>query len=417
MNRSFWLNLNAHKSTFSSAIALLGAVSLGGCHIQKVQGNQHEKTTEIGISDFKGTHDQPVNQSPDQVEVSTETGGANDPAQANPQHGRGTITSGAGGLEFLDAKVGDISGHPIYVSSFFEPIQDRLIAIGQQSQDIDSWRNAAGKIINARLNGIIYDELLRAETLAALTPQQRVGLQSFLKDFRSNVLSENLGSKELANRRYLEEEGITLDEALRQKELDTLVGLTLYQEINRRINISWRDIKQRYERDIDKYQPPPTVTLQVIMVREPEGEAVDSITNRLNAGEDFSAIAETIENNFLNDTNGKIERELTEPFKQTKFYGPQAMNEAAWTLGVGEWTGPVLIGSNNVWIKYISRVQESMTLYEAQLEIQRELTQERRLIERQAYLEDLMERARVSSAEEIMFRLLYIAEQKYGPVG
>jgi len=428
MKRSLRLNIHDQSTTLCRLSAVVGlgvlAWNMGGCTSNKIAGNQHDDPTEIRIGDFRGNPNGQAAQSAAQPGELPEVSNIPPTDQSETtlvpitggEPARTAILSGDDGLEFLDAKVGDISGHPIYVSSFFDPISDRLTAIGQEV-DLSTWRRQSIEIIRGRLDGIIYDELLRAETIAALTPQQRVGLQSFLKDFRSNILSENLGSAQLANRRILEEQGVTLDEALRQKELDTLVGLTLYQEINRGINISWRDIKQRYERDIDRYQPPPTVVLQVIMVREPEGERVDSITARLVAGEDFSAIAESIENNFLDDTDGKIERALTDEFGKTPFYAMDIMNEAAWTLDVGEWTGPELIGSNNVWIKYLEHRQESQTLYEAQLQIFRELTQERREIERAEYLEELIERARVSSRDEILLRLLYIAERQYGPTG
>lgn len=421
-----------HCSTIGLAVILLAAGGISGCTGNKVLGNQREDTTEIRLGDFKGDPDATAsasNEHASQTQSPAESSNISanrttTDLDGNPVESisssertpsqRSAILSGDDGLEFLDAKVGDISGHPIYVSSFFGPIKDRLITLGQQS-NLSDWRAEAIEIIRNRLDGIIYDELLRAETIAALTPQQRVGLQSFLKDFRSNLLSQNLGSAQLANRRILEEQGVTLDEALRQKELDTLVGLTLYQEINRRINISWRDIKQRYERDIDKYQPNPTVTLQVIRVMEAEGEPVDSITARLNAGEDFSEIANSIPNNFMKDREGKIERLLTDEFEKTDFYPIDLMNEAAWTLDVGEWTGPISLGNANVWIKYLSREQESVSLYDAQLQIYRELTNERREKERSEYLMELIERARVSSREEILLRLIYIAEQQYGP--
>ncbi len=404
------------------------AGGLAGCGGNKVTGNRHhDKTTEIQIGDFRADPNAPVipvepvgGAQPDAAMESSDQPGEdlvmthrNEPVDDAP---RNVIRSGEGGLEFLDAKVGDISGHPIYVSSFFEPIADRLIASGKQN-NLQDWRAEAINIVQDRLKGIIYDELLRAETIAALTPQQRVGLQSFLKDFRSNLLSENLGSKELANRRILEEQGITLDEALRQKELDTLVGLTLYQEINRGINISWRDIKQRYERDIDRFQPPPTVVLQVISVLEPEGELVDSITARLNSGESFAEIASSDINTFNNDTQGLLETVLEEDFETTKFFAPEPLNEAVWGLDEGEWAGPVSLGNANFWILYVERRQESKSLYEAQLQISRELMQERRAIGRAEFLTNLMERARVSSQNEIMLRLLYIAEQQYGPKG
>jgi len=402
-------------------------VGLAGCGGNKVTGNRHHaQSTEIQIGDFRGDPNAPVvpiepvaveqsdanpesHQTTEDVVMTHRT----EPGDDAP---RNIIRSGDGGLEFLDAKVGDISGHPIYVSSFFEPIADRLIASGKQN-DLGKWRDEAIDVVRNRLDGIIYDELLRAETIAALTPQQRVGLQSFLKDFRSNLLSENLGSKELANRRILQEQGITLDEALRQKELDTLVGLTLYQEINRGINISWRDIKQRYERDIDRFMPPPTVVLQVIRVLEPEGELVDSITARLNSGESFAEFASSDLNTFNNDTKGTLETVLQEDFGTTKFFAPEPLNEAVWGLSEGEWVGPVSLGNANFWILYAERRQESKSLYEAQLHISRELMQERRETGRAEFLIDLMERARVSSREEILLRLLYIAEQQYGPKG
>ena len=142
---------------------------------------------------------------------------------------------------------------------------------------------------------------------------------------------------------------------------------------------------------------------------------MDSITARLNAGEDFSEIASSIPNNFMKDREGKIERLLTDEFEKTDFYPIDLMNEAAWTLDVGEWTGPISLGNANVWIKYLSREQESVSLYDAQLQIYRELTNERREKERSEYLMELIERARVSSREEILLRLIYIAEQQYGP--
>lgn len=417
--------LDAFENTFCRGIIAMTAVAgltlSNGCTSHKIAGNRTDNPTPIRIGDFRADPNAPIAQqetvASEEVVESPDSGSNTAPnlVSSTPEApARTAIRSGDDGFEFLDAKVGDISGHPIYVSSFFDSISDRLIASANQ-KDLRSWRNDAIEIVKNRLDGIIYDELLRAETIAALSPNQRVGLQSFLKDFRSNILSENLGSKELANRRILEDQGITLDEALRQKELDTLVGLTLYQEINQRINISWRDIKQRYERDIDRFQPEPTVVLQVIRVLEPEGELVTSITDRLNGGEDFGDIASSDVNTFNKDSKGIIETLLEGDFASTEFFAPQLLNEAVWSLSEGKWTGPVSLGNANFWILYAEKRQESQTLYEAQIQLHRELTEERRRIERAKFLSDLIERARVSSRDEILLRLLYIAEQQYGP--
>tara|TARA_R110002072_G_scaffold271010_1_gene430806 strand:- start:20778 stop:22130 length:1353 start_codon:yes stop_codon:yes gene_type:complete len=319
-------------------------------------------------------------------------------------------------LELLDAKIGDVNGKPIFTNTFFAPIEDRLIAEAARLP-MNQWRQSAGKTIVDRLDGMIADELLRAEALAALTPNQRVGLQAFLSNFRDNLLSENMGSAQLAKRRIQQEQGKTLDETLEQKEIDTLVQLTLIQEVNRRVNVSWRDIKQRYERDIDQYTPPPTATFRVI--RAPTGDTGKQaqIQEALDGGTDFLKVAAGPLNNFNTDGDGMHTAVLEESYETTAFFGAaDALNEATQKLSTGESVGPIEFGSSVYWVKLMRIEQNSISLYEAQLKIQQELTIERRKIANDEYLGRLMNRASVSSRDEVLMRLLQIAEQRYGPL-
>ncbi|MEX0876968.1 MAG: hypothetical protein WD114_05875 [Phycisphaerales bacterium] len=318
------------------------------------------------------------------------------------------------GLRLLDAKVGDVNGKPIFTNSFFEPIEDRLIAEAERLP-INEWRESVARIIAARLDGIIADELLRAEAMAALTPNQRVGLQAFMGNFRENLLSENLGSSQLATRRLLEQQGITLDEALRQKEIDTLVQLTLIKEINRGVNVSWRDIKLRYEQDIDEFSPPPTAVLRVIRAFKDDTETIEQITTQLSDGEDFVKIAAGPLNNYNTDAHGMHTALISDTFETTEFFGPAVLNEATSTLSIGESVGPVELGSSVYWIKLMDIQQESVSLYDAQLKIQRDLTFERREEAKNQYFQRLQERARVSTRDEVLLRLFGIAEERYAP--
>ncbi len=318
--------------------------------------------------------------------------------------------------ELLDAKVGDVNGKPIFTSSFFAPIEDRLIAEAAR-QSPNNWRQSTGQIIANRLDGIIADELLRAEALAALSPTQRVGLQAFLGNFRNELLSKNLGSSQLARQRIQREQGQTLDQALQQKEIDTLVQLTLIREVNRRVNVSWRDIKQRYERDIKEFSPPPTAMFRVIRAFASETETVNEIQSQLDAGTDFLKIAAGPLNNYNTDTDGFHTTVIEDTYETTAFFGPDVLNEPAQKLAIGESVGPIELGSSIYWIKLMDIQQESISLYDAQLQIQRELTFERRAEAQKEYLGRLMERARVSSRDEVLMRLLQIAEERYGPKG
>ena len=318
-------------------------------------------------------------------------------------------------LELLDAKIGDVNGKPIFTNSFFGPIEDRLIAEAARLP-MNQWRQRAGKTIVDRLDGMIADELLRAEAITALTPNQRVGLQAFLSNFRDNLLSENMGSSQLANRRIKQQQGKTLDEALEQKEIDTLVQLTLIQEVNRRVNVSWRDIKQRYERDIDQFSPPPTATLRVIRTFADDTAKQTQIQETLDSGTDFLKVAAGPLNNYNSDADGMLATVIEETYKTTEFFGIDSLNEAIQKLSIGDSAGPIVAGSSIYWVKLMSIEETSISLYDAQLKIQQDLTLERRKEARDEYLGRLMERARVSSRDEVLRRLLEIAEERYGPL-
>lgn len=320
-----------------------------------------------------------------------------------------------GSLDLIDAKVGDINGRPIYASSFFEPVEDRLRAEAARL-DPNAWRRlAVEEVILPRLDEIIADELLRAEALASLTPQQRQGLRAFLTGFRRELLSENLGSEQLARRRLENESGRTLDDALREKEDDTLIRLTLFEEINRRINVSWRDIQQRYERDQNVYNPPPTARFRMIRVPTADADALGRVRERLEAAEAFADVAADPVNTFQAEAGGLVEARFEGPFERGEFFGAPVLNERARALEPGGVVGPFELGSSTYWMHLEEIERRAISLYDAQLRINQELTLERRRDEQRAYLDRLIERARVSNRDEMLLRLLRIAEERYGP--
>lgn len=434
----------SHAPVFAYAVMGVALLMQGGCGKTQVTGPRSQSLERLSIDDFQSLDTdappapaplpsasnpdttptiatQRPSQNPDGITINQPRStpraveiGSPRPIASTGSEPQPTTPSGRS-LQLLDAKVGDVNGKPVFTSSFFAPIEDRLLAEAERLPP-DEWRKSAGRIITQRLDGIIADELLRAEALAALTPTQRVGLQAFLNNFRNNLLSENLGSSQLATRRIREREGLTLDEALKQKEVDTLVQLTLIREINRRVNVSWRDIKQRYERDIDDYSPPPTAVLRVIRVFRDDAGKVESVNSRLQSGEDFIAIAaDSTVNTFNQDQDGMLKKQLEGSFEETSFFGPNVLNEATRPLQIGQQAGPIELGSSVYWIKLVDMEQQNTSLYDAQLKIQRDLTFERREQAKQQYFERLQERARVSTRDQVLVRLFEIAEQRYAP--
>lgn len=328
---------------------------------------------------------------------------------ANP--GRAMAT---GGATFVDAKVGDINGRPIYANEFLEPLSDRLQAESERLSSA-SWKRFAQTQIRRELDGLVRDELLRAEAVSSLTPEQQQGLRAFLRTFREDVVSRNLGSQTLAARRIEEETGQSFEQSLQAQEELTLVRLEFQRVINKRVNVSWRDVELRYEQRADEFNPDPTASFRLIRVRTNNEEGIQAVTDALARGVPFAEVASDEPNGFNPETGGLHEAKFEGEFGEAEFWAVDTLNEPARTLSVGQVVGPFEFGSFTGWMTLDSITQESVDLYDAQRQVYQELLTERRNQELTRYIERLMERANVTGIDDIERRLMAIAERRYGP--
>jgi len=328
-----------------------------------------------------------------------------------------SLTDSAAPVEapvLLDAKVGDINGRPVFASEFLDPIEGRLRAEAERL-DRDRWITAAAGVIRGELRSLITDELLRAEALSKLTTEQKAGLRRFLEDVRQNLISQNLGSRALAEQRLRSEQGLTEEEYLRQREDRTLVRFTIQEEISSRVNVSWRDIVQRYRRDQAKYNPDPTARLWVMRVDAADESAAASVNADLRAGIPFPEIAQGPLNTWTLDEGGLKEVRFAPPRSEAEFFGPPELNDPARALEPGAWTGPIAFGSSLIWLHLESVVEGAVPLYDAQLPIASEIREERVNEELERYIDRLLGRASVSDVDRMGVRLLAIATQRYAP--
>jgi len=317
------------------------------------------------------------------------------------------------GATLIDAKVGDINGRPIYADEFFEPIESFLIAEAVR-RPRDNWMALVRNEITQRVQGIVTDELLRAEALQRLTPEQEMGLRAFLEKSRQNFIGENRGSVERAELQARNERGKSLNELLKEEKESVLIGIEIRESINRRVNVSWRDIRQRYLRDYSEYNKDPVATFRLIRVLASDEEGVREVTDRLAAGEAFEEIAAGEPNGYNPEQAGLESFSFSDEFGDASFFRGD-LNETATSLEIGESVGPVRVGSLVFWIRLESIVAQSVSLYDAQLAIENELLEELRREVLKRYIDRLVERARVNNADDIAERLFEIAVERYAP--
>lgn len=334
-------------------------------------------------------------------------------------------TPRVGLAQFVDARVGDINGKPIFASQFFDKDTPTTLALGvqlsqnaalvrQRKMTADAWRADASRQIALTLKGLVQDELFRAEAVASLTPQQRQGLFSFLEGLQENLRRESGGSREAARRR-IEEEGLTTEEYLQRQEALALIGEQLHNKVTRRVNVTWRDISQAYNgRMYEKYNPPVRYNFRLIIVDGADDAAKAEVQAQLASGKPFAQVAAMPLNGSRAATGGmQSPREIQGDVKDIKFFPNADLDDAAHSLAAGETAGPIKVGTQVAWVNFDSIENEKKSIYDAQLEIYSTIFNDRLSTEQNKYYNQLLSHASVTSLIEMQNRLLQIAEERY----
>ncbi|MBX3409691.1 MAG: hypothetical protein KF859_07370 [Phycisphaeraceae bacterium] len=316
----------------------------------------------------------------------------------------------------IDSKVGDINGRPVYAGVFLAPMAERLRAEANRLRR-DEWRRLARERINEELTRFIENELLRAEAINALTPEQKQGFFTFMRSIQQRVQSENLGSREAASQRIEETQGMSLDEYLREEEQRQLITFQINEKIRKRVSVSRRDVELEYARYYDTFNPPPKAFFRLVQIPADNADDIAAFERLRARGVPFAQIAGERFNRYKPDSGGLEERVYTGERAGAEFFGNADLNAAARTIAIGETAGPLTLGSSLAWLHLENIESRSMGLYEAQILIENTLRTTREREAKDRYVARLRQRASITDTDEMTRRLLAIAEARFYPPG
>jgi parvulin-like peptidyl-prolyl isomerase len=338
-----------------------------------------------------------------------------------PEEFTGEVPAARGGSVLVDAKIGDINGKPVYASKFLEARANKLrerAAELQRTRNANwrvQWRQEALRDFAVGLNSMIEDELLRAEAIANFSPEQRIGFFSFMQNVSDRLASENRGSASAASRTLETTKNQTLQEYLKEREVQELVNFQLSKHVRSRVNVSWRDIKQWYDTNYEQMNRPPLARFRLVQVSNRNAAGLEEFTTGLAAGTPFAELAGRAFNANNAKQGGLEEKLLSSERASMTFYNHPELNRAAQTLEVGQTAGPFQLGDFTAWIHLEEIVDQRRDLYDVQLPIENELRARKIQAEHQKYIARLRSKATVTSVEEMSRRLLQIAEERYLP--
>lgn len=397
----------------TSALLAMGVLTLAGCVSTKAPANANLRPTDFvdpsataapapaRTTERIVTRTGPIAASESIIDLEARPGDPNLPEQSVP------IANAA----FIDAKIGDVNNRPVYVSDFLSPLEERLRTEAAK-RPRGEWLQMARKDIRERLVTFVEDELLRAEALNRLTPDQRSGVVTFMRQLQTAEVSKSGGNRTAADERIREKTGQSFDDYMESEKEKNLIQYEL-RGIFRKINVSWHDIELAYEKNYEIFNPNPTAFLGIIRVSKDDTADVQLITEAFGAGKEFDEVASMEQNRYLPEKAGLNAKEFTGSFETSEFFAYEGLNDAVRKLTPGTMVGPIEAGGSVWWIKLHRIEQKTMGLYDAQLGISEGITKQRQNEARQKYIRKLQERASVSDIDEMTDALLAVAVERY----
>lgn len=330
----------------------------------------------------------------------------------------------AGPVVFVEAKVGDINGKPIYAGAFFDEtgIGDKLLQESRKrGMTPAAWRSIALDLIRNELRRLVRSELFEAEARASLEPAQQTGLRAIARMRGEAERRRRGGSQAALERSLAADRGQNYEQYLRDRERDALIQYQYERMVRSRVFITMRDLERYYERHFKEFNPDPRARFRVIRVPSADEAGLRQVREALERGEPFERVASLPVNTANPQKGGLDERAFTGEYRDQQFFGSLAeVNEAVRALEPGAWTTtPVPWGSFTAWIKLEAIVRESRPLSDesVQLEILDRLSAREEDARFESYIARLADRAGLTDMPEIMSRLLWIAERRFWQPG
>jgi hypothetical protein len=318
----------------------------------------------------------------------------------------------AGEVWPVEGLVGQVNGRPVFADSFFNPIEDQLIAIAAMPDRVEA-RRVLVTVVARQFQEVVESELVLAEAESRLSPEQQEGLFAWIRSLQEETIAERGGSRAEAERSLESEDSMSLEDFLQIERDKALVRRLLSQRIEPRTIVSWRDVVQEYERRKAEFNPPPSIRIgRIRLETATEEESIAKVRTMIGEGKGFGDIARALnlaEGGFWNryelPANGIKGLELSDAIKQ-RLEG----------LKVDQVSEPIEARGFISWLAIMEvESQEQRSLYdrEVQLTLEGELRGRRRLIERERYIETLRSRWVTDDIQEMESRLIDIALQRY----
>ena len=313
----------------------------------------------------------------------------------------------------VDGLVGQINGRPVFAAEFFLPIEDRLVRIAADAGPSESQR-AIINLVHERWMTFVNSELVIAEAESGLNIQMQEGLFAWLSDLEDEVTAQRGGTRFGAEQSLMEDTGLTMEEFIEQQRKLGLAGQLIRKKVQPRAIVSWRDVEQVYQGDIDIYVPPGRVVVgRILLLNRRDSEQIEVVKSAFAEGRSFQDVATEI---GVKDDGEWRTFILSDENLQGLADLKQEVRDALIGLKVGQPTVPIEGRTSTTWysvLGFITPPARSIFDPGVQLSIRGQLESIRYDEEERKYLDSLRRRWVNDEIKKMELRLIDIALRRY----
>jgi len=313
--------------------------------------------------------------------------------------------------------VGQVNGRPIFASEVFRELDESVLDRLGQTLPPSQFRLETEKKIVAHLRSRVFNTLILAEAERDLSDPERAGLQQMKAKQRDKLIARyGAGSLREAEIAIVQQTNLTLEQTLENWRQKLLIDRLKYTKLQPKVHVSRRDIERYYAQNHAEFNPPPSVTVRMILVESPA--AADTVDAALAAGTPFAEVAQ--KHSIIRADQGGLlpTYRLKGPLDQFNELRLPALNEAVRTLKKGEHSPRqgVKIGSSDGfgWVMLEDlQTGEAKPLKAVYLQIENRLRNDQydRLL--REYYAQLLKEGNYTPLEEMVGRLLEIAVSRF----
>lgn len=236
--------------------------------------------------------------------------------------------------------IGEANGTPIYADKVLANLET---ALSTRARELDApqFRGFAKTMIARQVQETVRSELEYAAAERHLSEQDKLLAAARATEWRQRMITESGGSLAVTQRKFLDEQGIDFEEAVKQEQRRFTVRLFYQRKLSPRVQVSAEDMRRWYQRNVEtQFTEHSAVRFRLIKItprntggRDAALAKITDIYRRVKAGEDFATLA-----GMFNDNPQWLVAKGDLGWIQKDAFAIDEVEQAVWKLQVGQVT-------------------------------------------------------------------------------